>query len=924
MPEKLLADHLQTNARLQTNIDKYQKYISEYIDPNLKHTLRPYQRQALINLMYLQEQKPDIVNMSYNQLMFNMATGSGKTDLMAAIMLYMYRRFHYQEFIYTIGSNDVIEKTKDNFTDSWSDKYLFNNPVTMDGVTIDIEAVSRFPSNPDSDKIYVCMKTIEELDVDLNNPKENQPTIPELRQQKLVILADEAHHYNASTKKRQKENISGSWEDTLNTIRGLRDDNRQFEFTATINLDKKAIRNKYIDKIVYKYDLDQFMAQKYSKQVYWTRARNSDTDKMMLAVMMSQYRKRLAKDLKINNFKPIILFKSTKIKESNANRDKFINLMNSLTGEKLQQFINKELRIIDPKSDKALQIVFSYWTKQDLNKVVHELQFDFNNNKRRIIDANSIKDIMADDYRSLNTLESPDNPFRVIFEVNKLNEGWDVLNLFDIVRLGTGAITTKKTDSEAQLIGRGARYYPFNYPKRQGSKYQRCFDEYPLKYRLLESLFYYTFNDPKYIKHLRKSFDKIKLPVHDNNKSYELSTTVKKKFIDNSNGIYKHGKLYANIAKRQTKDQIHSLNDLGIDTNAINYIDISNSLVETTLNDAKNDKLDHTNQPSIRVVNEYLGDDPRLVKKAMMRTTDKNHFYRFSGLSKYLPIKSLHEFRCSKRWLGGIRLNAYVDPKVNHLTIKERLHAVELFLGQIRATITKNFNKAKGTNIFYPIPISEVVHDYSKQVPKLINQSKATSRVESHTMRGHDWFVYNDAIVDGLEWRCINMIKGLIPAMRTKYKNIYLIRNDEKSDHRIALHDFRRNAVHFQTYLPDFVLYLDSKSNDNIIDEFYIEPKGPQLFTDNENESLNHNDIWKENLLNFIRPKNIRFGPSESADVQSSTLISGNKSNIKLYGLKFFVPNDARNTEKQLRNILSIKPNNDLLQAYKLKNKIKH
>ena len=66
----------------------------------------------------------------------------------------------------------------------------------------------------------------------------------------------------------------------------------------------------------------------------------------------------------------------------------------------------------------------------------------------------------------VNTLEDKDNPIRAIFAVQKLNEGWDVLNLFDIVRCyeardsGKNRIG-KTTISEAQLIGRGARYFPF-------------------------------------------------------------------------------------------------------------------------------------------------------------------------------------------------------------------------------------------------------------------------------------------------------------------------------------------------------------------------------------------------------------------------------------------------------------------------------
>ena len=66
----------------------------------------------------------------------------------------------------------------------------------------------------------------------------------------------------------------------------------------------------------------------------------------------------------------------------------------------------------------------------------------------------------------VNTLEDSDNRIRAIFAVQKLNEGWDVLNLFDIVRCYTtrdakAGKPGKTTVAEAQLIGRGARYFPF-------------------------------------------------------------------------------------------------------------------------------------------------------------------------------------------------------------------------------------------------------------------------------------------------------------------------------------------------------------------------------------------------------------------------------------------------------------------------------
>ena len=83
----------------------------------------------------------------------------------------------------------------------------------------------------------------------------------------------------------------------------------------------------------------------------------------------------------------------------------------------------------------------------------------------------------------LNTLEDENNPIRAVFAVQKLNEGWDVLNLYDIVRLyegqNTGGSNTKigaTTLSEAQLIGRGARYFPFALEKGQ-DKFTRKYDD---------------------------------------------------------------------------------------------------------------------------------------------------------------------------------------------------------------------------------------------------------------------------------------------------------------------------------------------------------------------------------------------------------------------------------------------------------------
>ncbi|MBT9013065.1 restriction endonuclease subunit R, partial [Lactobacillus delbrueckii subsp. bulgaricus] len=131
--------------------------------------------------------------------------------------------------------------------------------------------------------------------------RENGLTFDDLENQKIVILADEAHHFNASTKKDKL--TQHTWEALLDKIRQANSANRQFEFTATIDVDKEEVYQKYRDKIIYKYELDKFMGEGYSKSVYRLQANNSDKEKMLNAVLLSQYRKRLAKKHNIADFK---------------------------------------------------------------------------------------------------------------------------------------------------------------------------------------------------------------------------------------------------------------------------------------------------------------------------------------------------------------------------------------------------------------------------------------------------------------------------------------------------------------------------------------------------------------------------------------------------------------------------------------------
>lgn len=337
-----------------------------YVDENLKHTLRQYQQFALFHLDWSQRQ-PN-ANEEYNQLMFNMATGSGKTDVMAAIILYYYKEFNYTNFLFISNTTAVVDKTRDNFLNTSSSKYLFSAPINIDGEIVDLKPVETFPINQEANTIYLKLTTVQSLSNELNDPQENSLTFNDLKKHKIIILADEAHHFNAQTKKKQRE--ENSWENLLDRMRNSNKGNRQLEFTATIDVDKEDVYEKYKDKIIYKYDLSRFMEEGYSKNVFRLQANNDNMQKLLNAVLLSQYRKRIARKLNIPDFKPVLLVKSNRIKTSKAVKDEFLAMMNELSTESLHEFLvtNKKMN----SDSRALSMTYNYWLSQDLVKAVSE------------------------------------------------------------------------------------------------------------------------------------------------------------------------------------------------------------------------------------------------------------------------------------------------------------------------------------------------------------------------------------------------------------------------------------------------------------------------------------------------------------------------------------------------------------------------
>lgn len=494
----------------------YRGLIPASVKANLQTNfpLRNYQQEAIGRFVYQYEQGKS----KEKKWLFHMATGSGKTLVMAALMIYLYKK-GYRNFLFFVNSNNIIEKTKDNFLNEASSKYLFATHLFIDGQQIRINASSNFQST-NNDDINIVFTTIQGLHSKLTTPKENNISYQDFEDTPIVLISDEAHHINADTKKNtpiRTNDAQQSWEATVNKIFDNNKDNLLLEFTATTDFSLKSISDKYRDKIIYDYTLRQFRKDGFSKDVAIFEAENQPLRRALAAILLSQYRKKLFLKNGLS-IKPVLLFKSKTIRDSLAFQQLFETGIDTVSEADLQ-------RILTTTSNKDLQTFTAFLKKEkfSLTNLVQELQQDFAPHK--LLSVNSSDDTVAKQL-AVNSLEDSSNTYRAVFAVDKLNEGWDVLNLFDIVKLyDTKDASSKTTMAEAQLIGRGARYCPFSLDEKE-QKYKRKYDHQPAQeLQLCERLYYHCSYQPSFIAELDKALVDIGIKAAKGEKNEPLHPT---------------------------------------------------------------------------------------------------------------------------------------------------------------------------------------------------------------------------------------------------------------------------------------------------------------------------------------------------------------------------------------------------------------
>ena len=248
----------------------------------------------------------------------------------------------------------------------------------------------------------------------------------------------------------------------------------------------------------------------------------------------------------------------------------------------------------------------------------------------------------------VNSLEDLGNPIRLIFAVDMLNEGWDVLNLFDIVRLydtrqsKSGGKIESYTIKEAQLIGRGARYCPFVVDDEE-LKFKRKFDgDISNPNRILETMYFHSKNDSRYISELKNALIETGLQAPD---PIILEYRLKDEFKDSD--FYKKSYVFSNKRLLKGRGEVHSL-EPSIRTKTYYYTALSGkgNIVNLIGDDTANTSSIKTNLKSIKLKDiDY---------NILLGAIECFEELRFDILKeKYPPLKSMREFLTSEEFLGN-------------------------------------------------------------------------------------------------------------------------------------------------------------------------------------------------------------------------------------------------------------------------------
>lgn len=836
-----------------------------YIQGNLASSvkLRPYQKEAIGRAIYYLD--GELSKGKNKHLLFNMATGSGKTVVMAALILAMYKR-GVRRFVFFTRLSHIVEKTRLNFLESNSSKSLFPQLIRLDGKPVKITEVQNFAKSS-SDDISILFTTTSGLHTALNDPREGGITFEELSEEPVCLIADEAHNLSANTSKglgKAEQLDIFSWETTVTKIiQNGHPSSGLLEFTATPRLEEDfpEIREKYQDKAIYNYDLKQFRLDGYSKDVRTLEVDSSSLDRALVAVLTSQYRLKVAEKHLIS-LKPVVLFKANRVnrtKSSKSSDDEkevyslefkraFHELIQDLTGQDIK-------RVLGFGNAPILVRVRDFFESWDLDALAKEIQLAFATENCLTVDDGHLDGKMT----LLSTLEENSNRIRAVFATEKLNEGWDVLNLFDIVRLyDTRDSKSNKpgatTVQEAQLIGRGARYWPFAHGEIPMN--QRKFDgDLQHELRVIEELTYHSKTNPRYIQELTSALVSTGIAPQ----SREMRTISLKPDI--TSGNWGSTPIFTNLRvaiKELPKDQAlakqPNLSDL---LRGFEYvIDGFDSRETAPLSGGSSQEFAKS---KFRLRGRELSPANRRFG------FEVSQFGNFERLQSFFPaVQSIEEFLFDDNYFAGVSLTVVHSVKFDVLPNSDEARLVESALNTLFKKISEAKTDFVGSFSFVPTTVERMFGSPKEILLDPVRDRERLTPSHSLSEESH-WFGQNEFWGTSEEKSFVDFIRGHVSRLNQDGFELLLLRNEL----HFAIYEFAFGRA----FHPDFLLLARDKVTSHArLLQLFVEPKGSQ-FLDADGGFQNSKEGWKQDFL---------------IELESRAEIKLNSEKFRVIGLPFF------------------------------------
>lgn len=449
----------------------------------LKFPLRPYQVEALsafqlfekdhfdsrsLKEKTIQESKDeDGKPVQWHKVGFEMATGSGKTLLMGAIILDLWHK-GYRDFLILTPNTILFDKTIENFTpraiksifgDGWNlsfnlvtgnsyrdktcnyeeDKdisfYIFNMQKFYDKGT----STGKKDGEDTMKGVPYVRRPLEESVWRDRSGNNTISFVEFLRERHPVIISDEAHHYQ------QKKTTEAIFEFLPSFV---------LEFTATSL--EKDMNDDFGQNNLYKYPMQRYISEGYGKRNFAVGCGTSD-EKIIDEVTDSDKQKLIWGML-------IHLLKDEALAAVHAPVNKSMLLTKARSvkhADLVDVYLKKWPDAVCGELDDVLEQVNREGT--DIAKIVRQ---NIPKNKTELIVkmkriANSVFTIHHENrsdeetWTEYQTLD--DNKAEIVNQVRVFTEGVDYDNFYTIVVLGD--TVAKVGLSAAQLIGRGLRLY---------------------------------------------------------------------------------------------------------------------------------------------------------------------------------------------------------------------------------------------------------------------------------------------------------------------------------------------------------------------------------------------------------------------------------------------------------------------------------